>query len=126
MQANFELPYSVSTLMRRPTMPPQHPSNVILKFVGGPMDGTYRGGEDYPSNVGLLLNGYYVMSKQGEVGATVQATSARGLQDTFKPEHLRTHGMKGGKYVVVSREEIDDQTVIKIKYEGIGGHPDAQ
>jgi hypothetical protein len=104
----------------------QLPDNIVLKFVGGPMDGTYQGGRDYPSNVGLLLNGYYVRSKQGEVGATVQATSARGVQETFRPEHLRTHGIKGGKYVVVTREEIDSQTVIKIKYEGIGGHPDAQ
>lgn len=102
------------------------PPNIILKFVGGPMDGLYPGGEDYPANVAALLHGYYVRSNQGEVGAIVQATSSRGLPSTFKPEHLRTEGIKGGKYVVVSHEEIDGRTVIKIKYEGIGGHPDAE
>jgi hypothetical protein len=90
------------------------------------MDGVYQGGEDYPENVALLLHGYYVRSKQGEVGAIIQATSPRGLPSTFKPEYLRTEGIQGGKYVVVGNQEVDGQTLIKIKYEGIGGHPDAE
>jgi hypothetical protein len=102
------------------------PHNSVLKFVGGPMDGIYQGGEDYSSNVAALLHGYYVRSNQGQVGAIIQATSPRGLPSTFKPEHLRTDGIKGGQYIVVSNEQLDGRTVIKIKYEGIGGHPDAE
>lgn len=96
-----------------------------MKFVGGPMDGVYRAGEDYPNGVALLLHGYYVRSKQGEVGVNLQATSPQGLQDNFRPEYLRTQGIKGGKYIVLSNRQIDGHTVIVIKYEGIGGHPDA-
>jgi hypothetical protein len=44
--------------------------------------------------------------------------------DTMK-EHLRTEGMRTGKYVVISNDEVDGTRVIKLKYEGIGGHPDA-
>jgi hypothetical protein len=106
-------------------MPSQIPNNVVLKFVGGPMDGEYAGGQDYPNNVGLLLNGYYERTGQGKVGATVQPTSPVGVQEHFKPEHLRTEGMKAGKYIVISNEEVGGRTVIKLKYEGIGGHPDA-
>jgi hypothetical protein len=102
------------------------PPNTILKFVGGPMDGVYQGGEDYPNNVAALLDGYYVRSNHGKVGAIIQAMSPRGLPSTFKPEHLRTEGIKGGNYIVVGNEEIDGRTVIRIKYEGIGGHPDAE
>ena len=104
----------------------QLPHNTVLKFVGGPMDGTYQGGGEYPSNVAALLHGYYVQSKQGEVGAIVQAMSPRGIPSTFKPEHLKTANIKGGKYIVVSNDEIDGRSIITIKYEGIGGHPDAE
>lgn len=107
-------------------MQTQLPNDVVLKFVGGPMDGIYQGGEEYASNVKLLLNGYYVRSNQGEVGTIIQATSPRGLQDNFKPEHLRTENIRGGKYIVIGNEKIDGRTVVKIKYEGIGGHPDAE
>jgi hypothetical protein len=106
-------------------VPPQLPSNIILKFVGGPMDGEYPGGRDYPKNVGQLLNGYYERTGAGKVGATVQPTSPVGVPSTFKPEHLRTEGMRTGKYVVISNDEVDGTRVIKLKYEGIGGHPDA-
>jgi hypothetical protein len=106
-------------------VPPQLPCNIILKFVGGPMDGEYPGGQDYPNNVGLLLHGYYERTSQGEIGATVQPTSPVGVQRNFKPEHLKTEGMKTGKYIVISNEEVDARKVIKLKYEGIGGHPDA-
>lgn len=105
---------------------PHIPSHIVLKFVGGPMDGIYPGGTEYPENIGLLLYGYYVRSKEGEIGAIIQPMSPRGLPATFMPEHLRTEGIKGGKYLVVGNEEIDGRTIIKIKYEGIGGHPDAE
>jgi hypothetical protein len=103
----------------------QLPENVVLKFVGGPMDGEYPGGVDYPNNVGLLLHGYYERTRQGEVGATVQPMSPVGVQSNFRPEYLRTEGMRTGKYIVLSNEVVDGRRVIRLKYEGIGGHPDA-
>jgi hypothetical protein len=107
-------------------VPPQLPSNIILKFVGGPMDGEYFGGLDYPRGVRLLLDGYYVRTRQGEVGATVQPMSPVGVQSNFKPEHLRTERMRTGKYIVVSNDEVGEGRLIQLKYEGIGGHPDAK
>ncbi len=43
--------------------------------------------------------------------------------NTFKPEHLRTEGIKGGKYVVVRNETDGWKTVITFDYQGIGGYP---
>jgi hypothetical protein len=103
----------------------QIPQNIVMKFVGGPMDGEYPGGRDYPNNVGLLLHGYYERTGAGKVGAIVQPMSPIGVQSNFKPEHLRTEGMRTGKYIVISNQEFDGRTVIRLKYEGIGGHPDA-
>lgn len=101
----------------------QLPESIVLKFVGGPMDGTYPGGVEYPNNVQLLLCGYLVVAQQVGIGATIQAVSPRGLQDNFRPDHLRTQNLKGGKYVVVSSGEVAGQTVITLEYQGIGGYP---
>ena len=101
----------------------QLPDNIIMKFIGGPMDGVYSSTEQYTDNVQMLLHGYYVASKEGEIGITIQPTSPRGLPSTFKPEHLRTEGIKGGKYVVVKNENDGWQTVITLNYQGIGGYP---
>jgi len=101
----------------------QLPDNLTLKFIGGPMDGVYSGGEQYPDNVRMLLHGYYVASKEGEIGITIQPASPQGLPSTFKPEHLRTEGIKGGKYVVVQNETDGWKTDITFDYQGIGGYP---
>jgi hypothetical protein len=113
-------------MARKTRLTSQIPNDVVLKFVGGPMDGEYPGGVDYPNNVGLLLHGYYERTGQGKVGATVQPMSPVGIQSNFKPEYLRIEGMRTGKYIVLSNDEVDGRRVIKIKYEGIGGHPDAE